>query len=85
MDKKLTRPDGTSAELITCVKDRAGHDMRYAIDPGKLQKTLDWSPSLQFEEGLSLTVDWYLENEGWLNEVTSGNYLKYYDQQYNKR
>ena len=85
MDKKLNRPDGTSAELITFVKDRAGHDMRYAIDPGKLQKTLDWSPSLQFEEGLSLTVDWYLENEGWLNEVTSGNYLKYYDQQYNKR
>jgi len=85
MDKKLNRPDGTSAELITFVKDRAGHDMRYAIDPGKLQKTLGWSPSLQFEEGLSLTVDWYLENEGWLNEVTSGNYLKYYDQQYNKR
>jgi dTDP-glucose 4,6-dehydratase len=85
MDKKLKRDEGASAELITFVKDRAGHDLRYAIDPAKLQNTLGWSPSLQFEEGLSLTVDWYLENEHWLNDVTSGNYLSYYEEQYNKR
>jgi dTDP-glucose 4,6-dehydratase len=67
------------------VKDRAGHDLRYAIDSSKLQKELGWTPSLQFEEGLEKTVDWYLDNEEWLNHVTSGNYKKYYEEQYTKR
>jgi dTDP-glucose 4,6-dehydratase len=85
MDKKLNRPEGTSAKLITFVKDRAGHDLRYAIDSSKLQNELGWVPSLQFEEGLERTVDWYLRNEEWLNNVTSGDYAKYYQQQYEKR
>jgi len=85
MDKKLGRKDGESAKLITFVKDRAGHDMRYAIDASKLNKELGWKPSLQFEEGLDKTVDWYLQNEEWINHVTSGNYQHYYDQQYEKR
>ena len=85
MDKKLTRPEGESAKLITFVKDRAGHDLRYAIDSTKLQKELGWTPSLQFEEGLERTVDWYLSNEEWLNGVTSGDYKKYYEEQYTKR
>jgi len=85
MDKKLNRPLGESEKLITYVKDRAGHDLRYAIDSTKLQKELGWSPSLQFEEGLDKTVDWYLSNEQWLNNVTSGDYQKYYDLQYVKR
>ncbi|MGQ0829751.1 MAG: dTDP-glucose 4,6-dehydratase [Bacteroidota bacterium] len=85
MDKKLKRAEGTSAKLITYVKDRAGHDLRYAIDSSKLQKELGWTPSLQFEEGLEKTVDWYLANESWLNNVTSGNYKKYYEEQYTKR
>ncbi len=78
MDKKLNREAGTSASLITFVKDRAGHDMRYAIDSTKLQTELAWEPSLQFEEGIELTVDWYLANEEWLNRVVSGDYAKYY-------
>ncbi|MFZ7145640.1 MAG: dTDP-glucose 4,6-dehydratase [Bacteroidota bacterium] len=82
MDKKLDRKPGTSASLITYVKDRAGHDMRYAIDSSKLQKELGWKPSLKFEEGLEKTVDWYLSNEEWLKNVTSGEYLKFYEQQY---
>jgi dTDP-glucose 4,6-dehydratase len=82
MDKKLKREPGTSASLITFVKDRAGHDLRYAIDSSKLQRELGWKPSLQFEEGLEKTVDWYLANESWLNNVTSGDYLKFYEQQY---
>lgn len=82
MDKKLNRPAGESAKLITFVKDRAGHDLRYAIDSSKLQKNLDWVPSLQFEEGLEKTVDWYLTNEEWLNDVTSGAYQEYYQNQY---
>ena len=82
MDKKLNRPQGTSASLITFVKDRAGHDMRYAIDSSKLQRELGWSPSLKFEQGLEKTVDWYLANEEWLKNVTSGEYLKFYEQQY---
>ncbi len=82
MDKKLNRTFGTSASLITFVKDRAGHDLRYAIDSSKLQRELGWSPSLKFEEGLEKTVDWYLANEEWLNNVTSGDYLKFYEQQY---
>jgi dTDP-glucose 4,6-dehydratase len=67
------------------VKDRAGHDMRYAIDSTKLQNELGWKPSLQFEEGLELTVDWYLENAEWLDNVTSGDYQKYYEEQYVNR
>lgn len=85
MDKKLGRPDGTNEKLITFVKDRAGHDLRYAIDSTKLQNELGWKPSLQFEEGLEKTVDWYLNNDEWLNNVTSGDYQKYYEQQYVKR
>jgi dTDP-glucose 4,6-dehydratase len=85
MDKKLGRAEGESAKLITFVKDRAGHDLRYAIDSSKLQRELGWMPSLQFEEGLEKTVDWYLANEEWLNNVTSGDYQKYYEQQYVKR
>ncbi|MBK8343436.1 MAG: dTDP-glucose 4,6-dehydratase [Bacteroidetes bacterium] len=85
MDEKLGREPGTSAKLITYVTDRAGHDLRYAIDAGKLNKELGWEPSLQFEEGISKTVDWYLANEAWLNNVTSGDYKKYYDNQYAAR
>ena len=85
MDKKLGRAEGESAKLITYVKDRAGHDLRYAIDATKLNKELGLSPSLQFEEGLEKTVEWYLSNEEWINHVTSGDYQKYYDVQYEKR
>lgn len=85
MDKKLDRLPGASAQLITFVKDRAGHDMRYAIDASKLNKELGWQPSLQFEEGLEKTVDWYLANEEWLEHVTSGAYHQYYEEQYQKR
>ncbi|MCF6406716.1 dTDP-glucose 4,6-dehydratase [Chitinophaga filiformis] len=85
MDKKLQRAPGTSAKLITFVKDRAGHDLRYAIDATKLNKELGWEPSLQFEEGLEKTVDWYLANEEWLEHVTSGAYQDYYSEQYQKR
>lgn len=82
MDRKLSRVEGTSAQLITYVKDRPGHDKRYAIDATKLNTELGWKPSLQFEEGLEKTVDWYLENEEWLQHVTSGEYLNYYKKQY---
>ncbi|MFD2036866.1 dTDP-glucose 4,6-dehydratase [Belliella marina] len=82
MDQKLGRESGTSEKLITYVTDRAGHDMRYAIDATKIQKELGWEPSLQFEEGISKTIDWYLENESWLNNVTSGEYQKYYQEHY---
>ena len=85
MDKKLGRADGESAKLITYVKDRAGHDMRYAIDATKLNKELGWEPSLQFEEGMDKTIDWYLANEGWIQSVTSGSYKQYYEQQYTSR
>lgn len=85
MDKKLGRPEGTSAQLITFVKDRAGHDLRYAIDSSKLQRELGWKPSLQFEEGLEKTVDWYLSNKQWIDEVTSGEYKNYYTRQYELR
>ena len=84
MDKKLGRAEGTNEQLITFVKDRAGHDLRYAIDSTKLQNDLGWKPSLQFEEGLEKTVDWYLANTDWLDNVTSGNYQHYYEQQYNR-
>lgn len=82
MDRKLGRPNGESEKLITYVKDRAGHDLRYAIDSTKLQRELGWKPSLQFEEGIEKTIDWYLTNQEWLDNVTSGDYLKYYEQQY---
>ena len=85
MDNKLGRIQGESEKLITFVTDRAGHDLRYAIDSSKLQRELGWGPSLQFEEGLEKTVDWYLSNEEWLNNVTSGAYQKYYEVQYGKR
>ena len=85
MDEKLQREKGTSEKLITFVKDRAGHDLRYAIDSSKLQNELGWSPSLKFEEGLEKTVDWYLENKEWLDNVTSGDYQKYYEEQYRER
>ncbi|MDN5215768.1 dTDP-glucose 4,6-dehydratase [Fulvivirgaceae bacterium BMA12] len=82
MDEKLERTPGTSEELITYVTDRAGHDLRYAIDAGKVMKELGWQPSLQFEEGLRKTVDWYIANTAWLDHVTSGSYQKYYHEQY---
>ena len=83
MDKKLNRPKGSSEKLITYVKDRPGHDLRYAIDASKINKELGWKPSVTFEEGLEKTIDWYLNNEEWLNNVTSGEYQKYYQKQYN--
>jgi len=82
MDRKLGRAAGESAKLITFVKDRAGHDLRYAIDATKLKQDLGWEPSLQFEAGLEKTVDWYLDNEEWLQDVTSGHYQQYYSEQY---
>lgn len=85
MDRKLGRGEGESAQLITYVTDRAGHDLRYAIDATKLSEELGWKPSLQFAEGLERTVDWYLSNQDWLNNVTSGNYQKYYDEMYQDR
>jgi dTDP-glucose 4,6-dehydratase len=85
MDEKLVRPVGESEQLITYVTDRAGHDMRYAIDATKLKDELGWVPSLQFEEGIRNTIDWYLENEEWMNNITSGDYENYYKKQYSKR
>lgn len=83
MDAKLGRPEGESEKLITYVTDRAGHDMRYAIDASKIKKDLGWEPSITFEKGLEATVEWYLENDKWLNNVTSGQYQNYYKKQYN--
>lgn len=85
MDKKLGQTEGTAAKLITFVKDRAGHDLRYAIDASKIEKELDWRPSVTFEEGIEITIDWYLENTAWLTNVTSGDYQKYYTTQYINR
>lgn len=82
MDKKLNRQQGSSEKLITFVTDRAGHDMRYAIDFSKIKKELNWQPLINFREGLELTVDWYLNNETWINNVLSGDYEQYYEQQY---
>jgi dTDP-glucose 4,6-dehydratase len=82
MDKKLGNPAGTSEQLITYVTDRAGHDLRYAIDATKIQKELGWEPSLQFEEGIEKTIQWYLDNQKWLENITSGEYQKYYQKQY---
>ena len=83
MDKKLGNQIGHSKQLIRFVKDRAGHDLRYAIDASKIKKDLGWEPSVTFEQGLEKTVDWYLNNNQWLENVTSGAYLKYYRAQYN--
>jgi dTDP-glucose 4,6-dehydratase len=85
MDQKLGRAAGESAKLITYVKDRAGHDLRYAIDATKIKNELGWEPTVKFTEGFEVTVDWYLNNEIWLNNVTSGDYQKYYELQYVKR
>jgi dTDP-glucose 4,6-dehydratase len=82
MDDKLGRSVGTSLDLISYVKDRPGHDLRYAIDASKINKELGWKPSVTFEEGLEKTIDWYLSNEEWLKNVTSGEYLNYYKNQY---
>ncbi|GIJ94252.1 dTDP-glucose 4,6-dehydratase [Capnocytophaga stomatis] len=85
VDKQLGRPEGTSEKLITFVTDRAGHDLRYAIDATKIKNELGWEPSLQFEEGIRRTVAWYLQNQEWLDTITSGDYQKYYDQMYKNR
>ena len=83
VDKMLGRKEGTSDKLITYVKDRAGHDLRYAIDSTKLKNELGWEPSLQFEEGIEKTVKWYLENKEWMDNVISCDYLEYYKKIYN--
>ena len=85
VDRLLGRPEGADMDLITYVTDRAGHDLRYAIDSSKLQRELGWEPSLQFEEGIEKTVKWYLDNQEWLDNVTSGDYQNYYEQQYANR
>lgn len=85
LDEKLGRKAGTSRDLIRFVKDRAGHDLRYAIDASKLKNDLGWTPSVAFEEGLEKTVDWYLENDEWMKHVTSGKYQEYYQSQYQDR
>ncbi|TAE69296.1 MAG: dTDP-glucose 4,6-dehydratase [Bacteroidetes bacterium] len=85
MDKKLGRVEGESEQLITYVTDRAGHDLRYAIDATKIMEELGWKPSLQFEEGIEKTIDWYLENKTWLENVTSGEYQNYYQEMYEKK
>jgi len=84
MDKKLGRPEGENAQLITYIKDRPGHDRRYAIDAGKINRELGWKPSVTFEHGLDKTIDWYLENAEWLSRVTSGEYRNYYEEMYGK-
>ena len=83
MDSKLSRKSGTSEKLITYVKDRPGHDLRYAIDATKINRDLGWKPSVTFEEGLAKTIDWYFDNSEWLKNVTSGEYQNYYKSQYN--
>jgi dTDP-glucose 4,6-dehydratase len=85
MDNKLNRISGSSEKLISFVGDRAGHDKRYAIDASKLERELGWKPSITFEEGLEKTVDWYLENQDWVEKVTSGEYQKYYQKMYTER
>lgn len=85
VDRMLGKPEGTSDHLITFVEDRKGHDMRYAIDSSLLQKELGWEPSLQFEEGIEKTVKWYLDNQEWLDQVTSGDYREYYERMYGNR
>lgn len=85
VDRLLGNPEGHSLRLITYVTDRKGHDLRYAIDSNKLKKELGWEPSLQFEEGIEKTVKWYLDNQEWMENVTSGEYLKYYQEMYSNR
>lgn len=85
MDEKLGRVKGTSRQLITFVKDRAGHDMRYAIDATKIKDELGWEPSVTFEQGMDLTIDWYLSSQQWMDNITSGDYQNYYEEQYKKR
>lgn len=85
MDNRMGKPQGTAEQLITYVTDRAGHDLRYAIDANKIMKELGWEPSLQFEEGIEKTIDWYLANKQWMEEITSGDYLKYYNSMYDGR
>jgi dTDP-glucose 4,6-dehydratase len=85
MDRKLNRPEGDAEKLITFVKDRQGHDLRYAIDANKIENELGWTPSLQFEEGLEKTIDWYISNQKWIENITSGSYQNYYNYQYSKR
>ena len=85
VDRLLGRPEGADLDLITYVTDRKGHDRRYANDSRKLQKELGWEPSLQFEEGIEETVKWYLENQEWMDHVTSGEYQKYYEEMYKDR
>ena len=85
VDRLLGNPEGTSEHLITYVTDRAGHDLRYAIDSSKLQREIGWEPSLQFEEGIEKTVRWYLDNQAWMDNITSGEYEKYYDEMYKNR
>ena len=85
MDFKLNFKDGSCSKLISYIKDRPGHDKRYAIDASKLNNDLGWKPSLMFEEGLDITIEWYLNNKKWLNDITSGNYMKYYSQQYSNK
>ena len=82
MDAKLSRQSGTSEKLITFVKDRPGHDLRYAIDATKINSDLGWKPTVTFEEGLAITIDWYFDNSEWLKNVTSGEYQNYYKSQY---
>ena len=85
VDRLLGRPEGADDDLITHVTDRPGHDKRYAIDSRKLQRELGWEPSLQFEEGIEKTVRWYLDNQEWMDNVTSGDYQKYYENMYKNR
>lgn len=85
VDRLLGRAEGEDLGLITFVTDRAGHDLRYAIDSTKLKEELGWEPSLQFEEGIEKTVRWYLDNEEWMDNITSGEYEKYYEQMYAQR
>lgn len=85
VDRLLGRLEGSDLDLITYVTDKLGHDARYAIDSTKLQRELGWVPSLQFEEGIEKTVRWYLENEAWMDNITSGEYEKYYESMYGKR
>ena len=85
VDRLLGRQEGEDMDLITYVTDRKGHDMRYAIDSSKLQRELGWEPSLQFEEGIEKTVRWYLENQEWMDNITSGEYEKYYEEMYKNR
>ena len=82
MDKKLGRSEGSSQKLISFIKDRPGHDKRYAIDATKISEELDWKPSVTFEEGLEITVDWYLKNSKWLENIINGDYMNYYNKQY---